>query len=460
MRTRSTKTAPSSVTENGSKLPMTTEPAKPYKTLILPSGTSDDARFVSIENPRTNDLTRYFFCPKLGLYEFTTISPSGPRSILFTPSSGPGQGKSQRDGEEKDAETTEGGSEEKTHTSNPLTTCKSGSSADALIVKNAQLCVATPVDIVFFLLPILSPASEKPDAKKLFQPLDDMLDSRDGLSKHLRNILLHPTFKSKIETRMKNVCDTVEAGDEIMFRLNEEKLLCEVLRKAERIAANRLPPSLEEKFVLRALELPVLSIKREDTITTSVSEVTTTTESASLEPSESQTSNTTTTTATSLESTPIDASTPATETPPTEPTTPAGIPSLLRIRTALTFIQSSYVPPHITTKLEALLNSTSSTTKTPLPIDFTPLTAHLTHIATLRAQAAASRSLSDFSRKRNLADDDETAAIREEKRRKKEEDEKKKKAGGSRAVRDLKKVDTSGMKKLSAFFGKKTAKGK
>jgi hypothetical protein len=58
-----------------------------------------------------------------------------------------------------------------------------------------------------------------------------------------------------------------------------------------------------------------------------------------------------------------------------------------------------------------------------------------------------------MSRKRAIEDDDDRTAEREEKKRKKEEDEKKKKTEG-RAVKALKKVDTSGMKKMSAFFGK------
>ena len=49
------------------------------------------------------------------------------------------------------------------------------------------------------------------------------------------------------------------------------------------------------------------------------------------------------------------------------------------------------------------------------------------------------------------------AVARAEKKRK-EEEEKMKKAGESRGVRELKKVNTSGMKKLSAFFGKAASK--
>ena len=51
--------------------------------------------------------------------------------------------------------------------------------------------------------------------------------------------------------------------------------------------------------------------------------------------------------------------------------------------------------------------------------------------------------------------DDEAADLRAEKKAKKEEEERKKKSSETRGIRDLKKVDVSGMKKMSHFFGKK-----
>lgn len=94
-----------------------------------------------------------------------------------------------------------------------------------------------------------------------------------------------------------------------------------------------------------------------------------------------------------------------------------------------------------------------------IPIDFKLLNDHLKHLADLRAEALASRSLGDFSRKRN-AEDDDASESRAEKKRRLEEEEKKKKAAESRGVRELKKVNTSGMKKMSDFFGKTAAKKK
>ena len=92
-------------------------------------------------------------------------------------------------------------------------------------------------------------------------------------------------------------------------------------------------------------------------------------------------------------------------------------------------------------------------------VDFAPLKTHLAHLAELRAEAATSRSLGDFSRKRNL-DDEDFNETREEKKRKLAEEEKRKRAGESMGVRALKKVDVSGMKKMSAFFTKAAPKAK
>jgi len=178
------------------------------------------------------------------------------------------------------------------------------------------------------------------------------------------------------------------------------------------------------------------------------------TTSMSTEESQSSVSTTTTTI-----STPI--STPATEessftsaTSTTEASAPDAsdnIVRLQRIRTALSFILASYLPPHLSNAINSRLSSAAS------PIDFGPLNEYLKHIAALRIEALASRSLGDFSRKRTL-DDEEAAETRAEKKLRLEEEEKKKKLGESKGVRDLKKVNTTGMKKMSHFFKKAAPK--
>lgn len=117
------------------------------------------------------------------------------------------------------------------------------------------------------------------------------------------------------------------------------------------------------------------------------------------------------------------------------------VKDLLRLRTALSYITTCYIPPHI------------STTLTYPSIDFSPLDTHLKYLASLHEEARALRSLSDNITRKRGHDDDEAAEERAEKKRKKEEDEKRKKSE-SNATKQLKKVNTTGMKKMSSFFTK------
>lgn len=436
MRTRST--APSSKTKKtessqSQPTPKTLTPAeRPSKTFILPTSTSDDARFVSLPNPRTGALNRYFFCPEKGVYEFTVVAPSPQqtRSILFT-------------SKPNNAPNSEGDTV-------PVTSGGKGN-----VAKVAELLVATPIDFVFFMVPLLCP-SESTQAKKLFQPLDDIIDSQDELPKHFHYVLYNNTFREALNARVGAICDTVEAGDEKMFRFNETKFLKDLVSKAERMVAQGLPASLEERFIRQALVAPMMAVKRENPTGATPSN----NEDEGESQPEKQESQPATPRATSSDSTTsgtgeTNESTPATEPTliPDEPTAPDSITHLLRISTALAFMKESYIPPFICTRLDEILASPES------PLDFKPLQERLEHIAKLRAEALASRSLGDFSRKRG-AEDEDAAEARAEKRRKEEEEKKKKTAMLSRGVKDLQKVNTSGMKKMSDFFGKPAAKKK
>lgn len=393
---------------------------EPSKTLILPSSASPDARFVTLPNPRTGDPTRYFFCPKLGVYEFTVVASQFPRSILYT-----SEGKDQK--------------------------------SQGTVSKTAELLVATPIDILFFAIPLLTSSRSSDEGKRLFQPLDDIIDSQE-LPKHLRYILYNATYRDTLLRRVEAVCDSVEAGDEKMFRVNETKLFQELLAKAERMIAQGLPKSLEERFVKQALAAPLVAVTRTDIAKSSTTPKEDENEAESQEGKDKQSTATTTDTSASSTS---DSATPASETTPTpaeeelpeQQNCPEPIVRLQRLSTALTFLKSSYINSDLSIKLDELVSAPE------IPIDFKLLNDHLKHLADLRAEALASRSLGDFSRKRN-AEDDDAAASRAEKKRRLEEEEKKKKAAESRGVRELKKVNTSGMKKMSDFFGKTAAKKK
>lgn len=385
----------------------------PSKTFILPASTSSDARLLSLPNPQSGELSRYFFCPQRGLFEFTVVAtpPHAARSILFTPTA-------HQTGPENEKPTTK-----------------------ASISKKADLLVATPIDAMFFLIPLLSSSSKS--GQTLFQPLDDIIDSNDDLSPHLRHLLYDDKFRSTLLSRAESICDTVEAGDEPMLRFSEAKLLKELVGKSERMATAGLPASLEDRFIRQALAAPLMAVKREDAMTGQAPP----TEDASSASEERPDSPSTVATATTPSvSTPAGESTPVPQ-PGDGSSASEDVTRLLRISTALAYMKEIYLSQSLAVRLDELLAAPES------PVDFKPLTDRLKELAEMRAEALASRKLTDFTRKRGL--DDEEVEVRAEKKRKKEEEEKKAKASESRGVKDLKKVNTVGMKKMSDFFKKK-----
>ncbi|KAF2687283.1 hypothetical protein K458DRAFT_415542 [Lentithecium fluviatile CBS 122367] len=401
--------------------------ANPPKLFVLPKDTSKDARIVTLDNPANDAPSRYFFCPEKGFYEFTRIAAPKKdyKSWLIT-------GEKSADDEVEEKEMARGQEGVKI--------------GNGYVTKAADLFIATSIDLLFLILPALAPKTAK-ETKQHFLALDDHLDRLCSISKHWQVLLAqYPTLKTMIEKRMAVICDSVEAGNESMYRISQDKLLSVLLNKAERMCKNGLPPSMEQKFIKTALEVPVMSIKREESSLSVVSE------STSTDAENSQAS--TTTTSMDSQSSTESVSTVATSISTTSEvltkhpvSTPPEIPHLLRLRTAMTYLTSTYLPKTFQLSIQDALRSTKSP-------DFTPLNAHLAELTSLRSKAAALRSISDnVSRKRAYEEDDEKAAEREEKKRKKEEDERKKKME-SRGVKQLKKVDTSGMKKLSAFFTK------
>lgn len=426
--TRSSSASPvkkSSTTTKSEDTPTTEEPLKHF---ILPKAISNKARFILLPHPRDSSIQRFLFCPEKGLYHFSKIrSPSSdPRSLLLAPS-----GEENEDNKSRSQDMASG----------------EAITSTGRVSKSSDFFVATPFDTSFLLLPlVMSPKTVS--GKKLFQPLDDLLEDHIREDKALK--YLYENGRTRVEEALSRFCDTLEAGDEQMFRPNEEKTLQMILSRVDSVISQGLPPSLEDKFVIRALEAPVLSVKREETTISTV-------KTKSMAPdeegekdasdafeSQSTTASTTVSAVFSEVSTTSSTSTVVTETISPE------LLQLQKQRTVLDFILASYVPDSIADRLRARLGSQDS------PINFTPLEDHLKSLAALRVEALSARSISDFSRKRGL-EDDEAMELRAEKKRKQEEDEKKKKLGESRGVRDLKKVNVSGMKKMSDFFAKKPA---
>ena len=427
----------------------------PPKLLILPEDRSPEARVCTLAHPRTSNPSRYLFDPVRGIYEFTKIAApkSTYRSWLIGGSARNAQGRIGTEITEASSEKPKNVADSAPSPSQDTEHAKKRPLSDGYVIKSAELLVATPIDPLFLLLPTFttSSSSARSPSKRLFLSADDLLDNLTEKSKHFNLILSHQKSRLTMEERMQAVCDAVDAGDAQMYRLSGGKLLHELVVKAKAMVAKGLPASMEERFVRKALETPVMLLKREESSMSDANLSQTDTpmsESTASDALDSQSS-----TATSDSIAPANSTT--TEVTIPDDTTPSPIPielyHLLRVRTALYYMISSYIPPTLASILNTLLASSES------PVDFKPLDERLASIAKLRAEALASRSLGDFSRKRSMFEEDEAAETRAEKKRRMEEEEKKKKAGESRGIRDLKKVDTKGMKKMSDFFGKAAA---
>ncbi|KAK4229451.1 ribonuclease H2, subunit B [Podospora fimiseda] len=412
-RTRSTKPAATGKTASTDKTATTTSasslytlpdpPTNPPKLFILPKSATPEARIITLQNPRYSKPTRYLVCPSTGFYEFTKVttpSPSAnPRSWLLTP---------------------------------PTLSPESSSTT----IQSPDLFLATPFDPLFLLLPALSTPGQR-----MFLSPDDHLDALPNPDRHLSEILTWEPTRKLIEQRMAVICDTVEAGDETMYRLNEQKLLSEITSKAKKMA-EFLSQSMDEKFVRKALEAPVMGIKsaqapptEESKEGTPASGTTATTDSQSTLVSSKDSQLSTASTAITTPDSEVEIISSAIVASPQ-------VISLQRLRVYFNFICSSYISPSISSTLKTLFSSAN---------DFKPLDEYLDQLTKLKQEAAASRS-NDFAGKRTRDEEDDEKA---EKKRKMEAEEKVKKANQSRGVKKLAKVNTTGMKKMSEFFKKK-----
>jgi len=396
---------------------------------------------VTLPNIASAEPTRYFFCPDAGLYEFTRICApkKQPGSWLLTPDR---QGDKIANKEAEDV----GLREVKLGNETPIDVSK------GYAIERPDLFITTPLDSLFLLLPALAGEEQEKRGQKLFLTLDDYLDSLSTTSNHFRQLFRSASFRKQVELRAEAVCDHVDVGDEKMYRLSDERLAKVLVAKAKKIVAGGLPASLEQEFVQQALQKPVTVLQNDVPTTTSddaKAAVDSQSSVASSGADDSQASAMSGAT-TATEASPITASSSSTPGPALHDASET-IAHLLRLRTALNYMLTSYLPPHLRTRVSNILTSPAS------PVDFTPLDAHVAHLSDLRKTQHALRALSDnISRKRSHMGDEEAETAREEKKRKKEEDEARKKSQ-SRAVKQLAKADTSGMKKLSSFFSKAPA---
>jgi len=407
--------------------------------------------------------TRYFACPRVGFYEITRVAaPKGAcRSWLLAP--------------DRDSASDK--------LSTEISPDAQPTGQDGYVLQSPDLFIATPIDPLFLVLPTLWPDSAQnfktfhdrlfldDEDRDRYVQLENLLTAHDG--KPLREML---------EKRMAAVSTAYEmAGfgtdSEMHYSLDVDKLCLVMWSKAQNMVEVGLPASLEEKFVRQMLEVPVLSVQREESGVSVVSRddregaenanVATAGNSETISVATS-TDTTFTPVGSSLiaakEEGPVSAcqATKSLESMPDAPSISASTDStkdsgsaaakithLLRLRTALNFVLSSYIPPDLCEIIVAKLNKPHN----PM-VDFRPLDERLAQIESMKRDVQALRAISDnVSRKRGVLGDDEALEKAETKRRKKEEEEAKKK-NMSQGVKKLMKADTSNMKKLSTFFTK------
>lgn len=434
MKTRSrktTKAAPSKkeAPEENTTVAKTLAPtvAKPPHVFVLPKNATPEARIITIPDPASSSPNRYFVCPEKGFFEFTKISTpkKACRSLLLA---------AEISATDKDRDAGEDTAE--------------GQEETGYVLEKPEMFVATPVDPLFILLPLLAGG----DAGSFLTFSDyTYTTEKEGLAQ-LQQLLRQSTFsglEKTMERRIDAVCDNLDMGDgeDKMYQLSTSKLVAALAFKASNMAKRGLPASMEERFVKEALEVPVLSIKREESsISIAADDATPGAESETATAETSQDTSDSKMTATG-------ASTPATSVLGATPTendneATSEITKLLRIRTAVDFLIVSYIPMSLRAVTHDAFKAPTS------PIDFAPLDMHLEHIAGLKKQAQALRSISDNVSRKRTADDDEDAMEKAEAKRKKKEEDEIKKKNTSRGVQQLAKANTTGMKKLSSFFTK------
>ena len=412
-RTRSATSSPVKKAPSAPTPASTEISTEPLKLLVLPKSRSAEARILSLRHPRDGQKQRFFFCPANGLFEFTKVSASSSdlRSILLTPSS-------TTSSDQPEAEPR---------------------SETGYVSKAPDVFVATPFDLGFLLLPYLVPNSTS--SKSLFQPLDDYLEEQLNQDGQLRYIYKHA--RDRCHTAVEEFCDELEAGDERMFRFSQSKLASSILRRARRLLAVGLPASLDEQFVTRSLEKPIVATKIEEEEKVVVSVKTTSEEDTGLDITESQA------TLVGSNSLTSEASFSSTTSTLADTSVPSDVLEWQRLRIAVNFVSWTCLPADTVAGVDQAIRTMDG-------IDFTVLDQWVEEVARLKREALAVRSVADFSLKRKGMDDEE-AEERVEKKRKAEEEERKRKLGESRGVRDLKKVNTTGMKKMSDFFTKKAS---
>lgn len=375
-----------------------------HRVCILPKDVSRNADIIYLPHPSTSAPAAFLFSPDNGqIHELTKVSAPRKlaRSWLIA-----------RD--EETVASTEGVS----------------SLQQGYVIEDADMLVATPFDPLFFLLSLVPTCRSKD--KSSFRLADDYWEILSEQSAVLARLTRNVAFAKILLKRLEIISDVQEIGDDKVYRPSQVGLARVLAKKACRmIGKDTWPKSMDEGLVKKELEIPLLQRQQQDVDEEKVD--------GSGTENEVNASNTS---------------------KPKEPQQHLQLdPAVLdrmRIRKALDYLLSAYVPQSLKSDIEAVFQQDELRSTTNL-LDMSILNDHLEKVKEAKSEAVALRALSDnISRKRGM-DDEETTDARAEKKRKKDEEEQKKK-NESRALKNLKKVDTSGMKKMSSFFTKLPAK--
>ncbi|KAJ8607786.1 hypothetical protein MRB53_040082 [Persea americana] len=375
--------------------------SKPPSLTILPKDLSSEARILQIPSISEHEsVKRILLCPMKGFFEFTSIEDTiTTRSCLAAP---------------------EG------HDDNEVQHDDSG-----YVLKRPEILIATPVDPLFIVLPLMLKATEMEESSYLACS-DYVFGQEDASYADFKLLMRKSSFNnqlSHLEARVASISEQLDLGEDqdAMYRFSPAKLYIVLLSKAEKLAKNGLPASMEDKFVRQALQKPVIFTAADE---------------AELQKQELAQQNL------SVADTKAEISAESMSEEVDETT--ASIMQLQRIKIAFEYLTRAYVPQ----SLHATFNNKLLTGSSP---DFAPLMKLEEEIKQLKQQSQALRTLSDNISRKRAIDDEEAMERAGEKRRKKDEEEKKKKPV-SHGIKQLAKADTSGMKKLSSFFAKKPVK--
>ncbi|KAI9669641.1 MAG: hypothetical protein M1831_007337 [Alyxoria varia] len=401
----------------------------PPHLFILPKGLSAEARFVSLPNPATAKLCRYLYCPHRGFFELTKVATAKdkatPRSFLLAQNSASSQNATDTQHESNQSDEPGDIDSQESHKS-PV--------SDGYVLRDPDLLVATRFDPLFFLIPLFKPGEFAGENLRNHPalPAEDHFDTLAQSSPHMEHLLKRKDVRDLLEQNMERIFEKIDIGSAMVaYRQDHQLLVDELMRKAGWTQHKKTWPNSLEQMARRRVEVPA-----------SVNSAIRTNDSRVEE---------------KVDGSPNDHAQALHEEDAEQSALPKdkaclnrteGLLDQMRIVTCVDFMLASYIHPSQRKFLRQAM------------LKFTEIEEHLKHVEKVKSESQALQAISDnISRKRGGRDNDEAEFVRTEKKRKKEEEDKKKQSE-TRGIKDLKKVDTTGMKKMSSFFAKAPDKKK